>query len=173
MPSDQAKSFAILRRPQVDSDRIPERDRQMVEGGRIGELGLNSGLARRVLTPLGDAWVIPGNGYIGLAAGDMTANRAKHAARRGMMMWTSRPPDHQNLVHGLVPDGVDEVTLLAANGASTTAVVTGNVYGAVLDGPFKSHRFAVGRMGPSNSGSAEPPSTVVAKRASGQVRYER
>jgi hypothetical protein len=66
-------------------------------------------------------------------------------------VWTSRPPDHQNLVHGLVPDGVDEVTLLAANGASTTAVVTENVYGAVLDGPFTSHCFA-GPNGPVEFG---------------------
>lgn len=93
----------------------------MVERGRIGELELHPDLARRVLTPLGDAWVIPDDGYTGLA------------------------------VHGLVPAGVDEVTLLGANGASTTAVVTENVYGAALAGPFKSQRFG-GPIGPVEFG---------------------
>jgi hypothetical protein len=151
VPADQAKSFAILRRPQVDSDQIPEHAWPRFEGGRIGELGLNPALARRVVTALGEAWVIPGNGYVALDVGGMTANRAEHAARRGMITWTSRAPDHQNLVHGLVPDGVDEVTLLASNGATTTAVVTENVYGTVLDGPFRSHRF-VGPNGPVEFG---------------------
>lgn len=50
-----------------------------------------------------------------------------------------------------VRDGVDEVTLLAASGASTAAVVTENVYGPVLDGPLKSHCFA-GPNGPVEFG---------------------
>jgi hypothetical protein len=151
VPADQANSFAILRRPQVDNDQIPEHAWPRFEGGRIRELGVNPALARRVVTALGEAWVIPGNGYVAMDVGGMTANRTEHAARRGMITWTSRAPDHQNLVHGLVPDGVDEVTLLASNGATTAAVVTENVYGTVLDGPFRSHRF-VGPNGPVEFG---------------------
>jgi len=142
--ADQAESFDILRRPQVQSDRLPEG---LFDGGLIGQLGLNPALARRAPTQLGDVWVVPGNGYIGLHNGDSSCNRTEDVAARGMMMWTSQRPDHQNLVHGLVPDGVEEVTLLAENGAMTTVVVTENVYGAVLDGTFSSHRF----VGPSGT----------------------
>ncbi len=52
--------------PKVESDRLPESRWKAFNGGMIGRLGLNPALARRVVTPVGDAWVVPGNGYIGL-----------------------------------------------------------------------------------------------------------
>lgn len=154
VPADQANSFAILRRPQVDNDQIPEHAWPRFEGGRIRELGLNPALARRVVTALGEAWVIPGNGYVAMDVGGMTANRTEHAARRGMITWTSRAPDHQNLVHGLVPDGVDEVTLPAMAPRprrSSPRTSTEQCWTA-----RSGHIASSGRMGPSSSGSAEP-----------------
>lgn len=41
--ADQALSFAILRRPQVQGDRLPEG---LFDGGLIGQLGLKSGAGR-------------------------------------------------------------------------------------------------------------------------------
>jgi hypothetical protein len=51
------------------------------------------------------------------------------------------------VAHGLVPDGVAEVTLFAAVGVPMTLVpvtlaVKENVYGAVLPGDFMSGRFS-------------------------------
>ena len=57
------------------------------------------------------------------------------------MTWTSDSGALHDLVHGLVPDGVREVSLSAANNASTTVVVTDNVYATVLDGHLRSVRF--------------------------------
>jgi hypothetical protein len=59
-----------------------------------------------------------------------------------MVTWTSTRSGLQDRVHGLVPDGVGEVTLLAANNASVKVFVEGNVNGAVLDGRFRSGRFS-------------------------------
>jgi hypothetical protein len=140
--AEQAESFAILRRPQVDSDRLPESRWKVFDGGLIGRCGLNPALARRGVTQVGDVWVVPGSGYIGLDVGGMGCDRTEVAASRGMVTWTSLRSGFQDLVHGLVPDGVEEVTLLAANTASTTVFVNENVYGAVLDGHFRSGSFS-------------------------------
>jgi hypothetical protein len=140
--AEQAESFAILRRPQVETDQMPESRWKVFDGGLVGRLGLNPALARRALTPVGDVWVVPGSGYIGLEVGGMSCERTEAAASRGMVTWTSLNSGVQDLIHGLVPDGVEEVTLLAANHASTTVSVNENVYGAVLDGHFRSGRFS-------------------------------
>jgi len=58
-----------------------------------------------------------------------------------MVTWTSDSGAVQDLVHGLVPDGVREVYLRAANDASRTVAVNDNVYGTVLDGHLRSVRF--------------------------------
>lgn len=87
-------------------------------------------------------WVVPGSGYLCLAvAGGMTCNSTESAARRGMVTWTSRRSSGQGIVQGLVPDGVEEITLVAADNASTAVQVSEHVYGAVLDGYFGSGRF--------------------------------
>jgi hypothetical protein len=139
--AEQAESFAILRRPQTESDRLPESHGETFEGGLIGRCGLNPNLARRAMTQLGEVWVVPGSGYIALLVGGMVCNRTEVAARQGMVTWTSDSKALQDLVHGLVPDGVREVYLRAANDASTTVAVNDNVYGTVLDGHLRSVRF--------------------------------
>jgi hypothetical protein len=139
--AEQAESFAILRRSRVVSDRMPESRWTAFAGGMIGRLGLNPALARRAMTQLGDVWVVPGNGYIALDVGGMGCDRTEVAASRGMVTWTSARGGLQDLVHGLVPDGVEEVTLLAVNNAPTTVIVNENVYGAILRGRFRSVRF--------------------------------
>jgi hypothetical protein len=113
----------------------------MYEGGLIGRRRLNPALARRAVTQLGDVWVVPGNGYIALDVGGMGCNRTEVAASRGMVTWTSARGGLQDLVHGLVPDGVEEVTLLAVTNAATTVIVNENVYAAVLNGRFRAVRF--------------------------------
>jgi hypothetical protein len=153
IPADQAATFSILRRPPAESDRLPDGT---FEGGGMGRLGLNPALARRASAQIGDVWVVPGNGSIGLYDGSATANPMAYAATRGMVMWGSSAKMRPNVVaHGLVPDGVEEVTLFAAGeplrflqpGAKpelvpVTLVVQENVYGALLPGEFLSGRFS-------------------------------
>jgi hypothetical protein len=61
--------------------------------------------------------------------------------RQGTVTWTSGWTPPENPVHGLVPDGLEEISLSAENGASVTAVVTDNVYGVLLAGQFELGRF--------------------------------
>src|ERR1035437_7477516 len=135
--AEQAESFAILRRPQIESDRLPKSHGEMFEGGFIGRCGLNPELARRAVTQLGDVWVVPGSGYIALVVGGMVCNRTEIAARQGVGTGTADSGALQDLVHGLVPDGVREVSLLAANDAPTTVVVNDIGSGKLLDGHLR------------------------------------
>ncbi len=139
---EQADGFAILRRAQRESDRLTPGRWQALDQGAPGHVGLNPALARRAATPAGDMWVVPGNGYLCLAlAGCLTCAPTESAAKRGMITWTSRRATGQGIVRGLVPDGVEKITLVTANGASIAVQVSENVFGAVLDGRFGSARF--------------------------------
>jgi len=136
LSAEQAENFAILRRPETDEDRLPDERQEVLRTGLVARQGLNPALARRARTSIGDVWIIPGNGDIALDVGGMSVAHVGDTIARGMVTWTSTPSREQDMVHGLVPDGVQEVTLRASNGATTTVAVKDNVYGAMLDGRF-------------------------------------
>lgn len=117
---DQSAWFGILRRPQVDSDRIPEERRDQYVNGMIGRLGLNPALARGARTDAGDVWVVPGNGFICLDVGGMCCNTSEVARSQGLVTWTSAGSGDRTIVHGLVPDGTEEVVLTATDGTTKT-----------------------------------------------------
>jgi len=139
--AEQAASFAILRREQVAGDQLPRGRRDAVDGGGMARRrGLNSALARRAATQIGDVWVVPGNGYVALLVdGGAVCTETGFVARQGTVTWTSQ--DGKGIVHGLVPDGVTEVTLFDSEDAPTSVLVTENVYGARLARYFRSLRF--------------------------------
>ncbi len=58
-----------------------------------------------------------------------------------MITWTSSRSGKEQMVQGLVPDWVAEVTLIAADGSTTSAPVSDNTYGADLDLPLASVRI--------------------------------
>jgi hypothetical protein len=141
---DQAANFSILRRARVADDQLPAGFVGF-GGGRMGQLGLNPALSRRATTGLGDVWVVPGNGWLALQGGGGTANPTESVAHRGMIMWTASQAGN-GVVHGLMPDGVSEVALSDWTEASFTVQVIENVFGASLDGYFRSLSF-VGPQG--------------------------
>ena len=136
LSAEQAENFAILRRPETADDRLSDERQEAFRTGLVARQGLNPALARRARTSIGDVWIIPGSGTIALDVGGMSVARVDSAIARGTVTWTSTSSGEQDIVHGLVPDGVQEVTLTASNGAATTVVVKDNVYGAMLDGGF-------------------------------------
>jgi hypothetical protein len=138
----QSSAFGILRRPRVDSDRVPEERSEAYKNGMIGRLGLNAALARRARTEFGDVWVVPGNGFICLDVGGRGCSSSKAARDKGMVTWTSGRSKESSIVHGLVPDGVEEVVLTATDGTTKTVAVKDNVYGTEMEGVFTSLRFA-------------------------------
>jgi hypothetical protein len=143
IPADQAEAFAILRRPQVPTDLLPERRWMPYGRGLFGRLGLNPALARRTRTPLGNVWVIPGESSMCLSrakssdgasldGGGMTANTTQNALEGRVITWTASRSGSGQMVQGLAPDTIAEVELLAADGSRTTAQVSDNAYGADL-----------------------------------------
>ena len=159
----QAEGFAILRRPQSEADLLPaDRVDQLERGAVAARCGLNAGLARRALTQIGEVWVVPGNEHVALVAdGGATCAQTEIAAQQGLVLWGSSVDMRPNVVaHGLVPDGVAEVTLFAAGEpvrflapraeptlVPVTLAVKENVYGAMLPGEFLSGRYS----GPAGS----------------------
>jgi hypothetical protein len=155
--ADQAKDFAILRRPQTPLDLLPaDRIDQFEHSGMTRRRGLNPGLAMRALTQIGEAWIVPGNGHVALVAnGGAACTQTDLIARQGLLLWGSTKAIRPNVVaHGLAPDGVADVTIYAAGeplrflrpGDEPTLVpltiaVTENVYGAMLPGAFLFGRY--------------------------------
>ncbi len=72
----------------------------------------------------------------------MTSSPTDYVVTQGLVTWTSTRSGDQSIVHGLVPDGVDEVVLTATNGTMKTVPVKDNVYGTVMEGFFTSLHFA-------------------------------
>jgi hypothetical protein len=66
--------------------------------------------------------------------GGMACNPTANAVAGRLITWTSSRSGAGQMVQGLVPDGVTEVTLITANGSTTTARVSDNAYGADLSG---------------------------------------
>lgn len=142
---DQARSFAILRRPEEEGDRLPQ---STFDRGGLELRGLNPALARRAVTGLGDLWVVPGNGHIALYDGSATCSPTDWVVDRGMVMWGSARRNDHVVVQGLVPDGVSQVTLITNDEGSTTGDVVDNVYATEMAGSFKLGRFdgPIGRV---------------------------
>lgn len=58
-----------------------------------------------------------------------------------MVTWTSGISKESSVLHGLVPDGVEEVVLTATAGTTKTIAVKDNSYGTEIEGVFTSLRF--------------------------------
>ena len=139
---DLLSAFGLLRRPRVDSDQVPVERLDAYATGMVDRLGLNTALSRRASTEVGDVWVVPGNGFICLDVGGGCCSRSDAARDRGMVTWTAGRSRDGSIVHGLVPDSVEEVVLTATDGTTKTVAVSDNVYGTEMEGVFTSLRFA-------------------------------
>lgn len=153
---EQAAAFALLRRAQVPSDLLPEYRWEHYRNGPVGQLGLNPALARRADTSVGNVWVIPGDGWICLSlpasphpssldGGGVMCNTNRHAIDGRMVTWSSSRSGAGMIVQGLVPDWIAEITLVAADGSTTTVCTSDNAYGAVLTGVLASVRLVARR----------------------------
>jgi len=139
---DQAAAIGLLARPLGPGDAMTDAMvASQSSGGLVSAYGINPALARRAggLAD-GGAWVIPGNGAIcfaayGNAGGVADANGGEScdtasdaiAGHEAMIASSQRAPGWL-LVAGLVPDGVQSVTLTFADGSDETLPVSDNVY---------------------------------------------
>jgi hypothetical protein len=137
------EAFALMRRPQTQADAIPASAQPAFSQAS----GANPGLARRVSDGAGaEAWLIPGSGSacilarapayaIGGAVCVPTA--AARAGELDVQSASSLLPGSE-LVAGVVPDGVEAVTLQLADGSSSHVQVREGVYLALVPGAVTS-----------------------------------
>ena len=141
----QAASFAILRRPLRPSDAFA-----VIHPG-AGPLGANPALARTLHEATGGlsagiVSVVPANGALCLRVPFATAGaqwfcQPLAAAREGKLVMALRPAGRlgagEQLLIGLVPDGVRAVTVTTAAGSARTVPVRSDVYDIQLSSPRK------------------------------------
>jgi hypothetical protein len=159
VPPAEAASFAILHRPLRSSDAFAA-----VHPGS-GPVGANPALARTVSEPksglsAGVVSVVPANGWVCLRVpfakgGAQWWCQTLALARSGKLVMALRPPGPlragEQLLVGLVPDGVRAVTVAAAGGVRHSVPVRSNVYDTQIYAPHSisidlpgsgAHRYA-------------------------------
>lgn len=113
---DAAAAFTLLRSTPPTSPMPPDVVSAIASPTRFGR---NAALARKIATPTGDGWVIPGKGFLCIAIPDP-----------GYGWGTSCVPTSVAVTRGLgigltSVDGRSEETLLVPDGASAGAIVGG------------------------------------------------
>jgi hypothetical protein len=143
VPPAEAASFAILRRPLRSTDAFVP-----VHAGS-GPVGANPALARTLSEPksglsAGAVSVVPANGWVCLRVpfakgGAQWWCQTLTLARRGKLVMALRPAGPlragEQLLVGLVPDGVRSVTVAAAGNVRRSLPVRSNVYDAQIYAP--------------------------------------
>jgi hypothetical protein len=147
VPAAEAAPFAILRRPRTPADAFHEID------PGLGPMGANPALARTVREPagglsLGFVSVVPARGGVCLripfAGGATWWCQPTAKARVGSLRVGLRPPSRlgsappalgNQLLIGLVPDGVRSVTVTSTGGAERRLPVRANLYDAQVYSP--------------------------------------
>ncbi len=160
----QLAAFGLLRRAQTPQDVIPP----YVTPFTSGASGANRGLSRRVLGPDGTtAWILPGRGSLcldahwGLPHYPGGGACVRNADAIGGLLYTVAATHEAPgpLLAGLVPDGVDTVTVHLEPGPDLHVPVHENVYFAILHGTWKSLTFT-GPHGPVEVQGFEIPEVV-------------
>jgi hypothetical protein len=143
VPASEAARFAILRSAHGAGDAFAP-----LRAGS-GPLGANPALARAVREPRGGlssglVSVVPARGAVCLRVpvGGVLAQwwcQPTAAAARGELLGAVRPAGplraSNQLIVGLVPDGVHAVVITSAHGVSRVVRVRGNVYDAQIFAP--------------------------------------
>jgi hypothetical protein len=143
VPPAEAASFAILRRPLRSTDAFAA-----VHAGS-GPVGANPALARTLSEPksglsVGAVSVVPANGWVCLRVplakgGAQWWCQTLALAQRGKLVMALRPAGPlragEQLLVGLVPDGVRTVTVTAAGGVRRSVPVRSNVYDVQIYAP--------------------------------------
>ncbi len=153
------ESLAILR-------RSPDAAGQAKDDEGAKDLGANVALARKALTTASgeDLFVVPSRGGVCLATtkGTFTCGSDEAAAAgrvAGAIICGPGLPEDQISMFGLMPDGVERVTVRRADGSGLDIPVRGNAYAAELN-KFEPLPVAVeweSAEGPQSAQSNVPP----------------
>lgn len=142
----QAEAIGQLRRSRTTDDALPTSWAEELTDGENGpgHWGANPSLSRRTAPGV---WVVPGDGYVCLAnstpdSGGMGFGCATmEDLGRGLLAPSDVDANGNGILTGVLPDGVDRVTLVDLDGSSRTAEVERNTYRAAIDAELKEVRF--------------------------------
>lgn len=135
LQGDQTRNFAIFQRARTSQDVMPSDVRALL--GETDITGKNVDLARRVPTPDGDAWAIPGNGAVCLALPDphdtlgLTCAPTDVAMARGEVAMIVAGSEPRVLLGVIVPEGMS-VAAAFDDGRSEALQAVDGVVVAVL-----------------------------------------
>ena len=155
VPADLAARFAVLRRQRAARDELPaetrstrpipviERNGVLVEALGLAQVerrfGLNMALARRmrITSPRVPAYVVPGNGTLCVAGGDVGVSciPADRIGRAFDSAVCGTVPTGKVAVYGLVPDGARDVALELRDGTRLPQTIEGNLLYSTTDNP--------------------------------------
>lgn len=134
-------AVSVLARSREQGDSLPsDLAQRMNEHGRFG---INPGLARRAIAGLSNSvYVLPGRGYVchALTVGDgmnMGCSETADLAAGQAGAATVLLPGGAIAIYGIVPDGVDSVTVETDQQGSGATKVVSNAYLRVVPGGTK------------------------------------
>jgi hypothetical protein len=146
VPEEQAREIEQLDRPRNSDDALPKEWRDKLTRDDVSDehWGANPSLARRTAP---GTWIVPGDGYVcvanatpgegALGFGCATPDDVE----KGLLAPADVDADGNGVVTGVLPDGVDEVTLVDHDGGTRTVAVARNTYRAAIDANLKEMRF--------------------------------
>lgn len=143
---EQAEDIGQLRRGRTGDDALPPTWREaLTEGENADEhWGANPALARHTAPGV---WIVPGDGYVCVASrtpddGALGFGCATpEDVDRGLLAPSDVDEHGNGVLTGVLPDGVEEVTLVDLDGSTRTAEVDRNTYRAAIDANLKEVRF--------------------------------
>jgi hypothetical protein len=162
VPAAASSSFSVLGSSVTASDALPSAYVASHQNSAlVGELGANLKLAHLVpgVTP-GAVWVVPTDSGVclivsqynnGQITGAGCMGEASAADGKLVFQAGSTQGSAGEFVAGLVPDGVDSVSLTLANGESKTLAVHDNVYATSVTASAPTAVHFAGAGGASNT----------------------
>jgi hypothetical protein len=142
----QARRFAELRRAREGDDAMPPTWERSVEDDTDADerWGANPDLSRLVAPGV---WLIPGNGYVCVSMlnsrdGSLSLSCATAPeVEQGLLQPSDVDATGTGVVTGVMPDGVEQVTLVDSDGSARDFAVDRNVYRAAVDDQIKEVRW--------------------------------
>jgi hypothetical protein len=141
--------FAELRRERSTPDALPTEWQQALADDTAAGFrwGANPKLSRRAAPGV---WLVPGNGFVCVAIANLRdgsfgfscANELE--LERGLLQPADLDANGTGVVTGVLPDGVESVTLVDRDGSRRDAAVERNVYRAAVDSDLKEVRWTDG-----------------------------
>lgn len=141
----QARRLAELRRDRTGEDDVPQEWQAKLDRHEFARhAGANPDLARRVAPGV---WLIPGDGFVCLANvtprdGALGFGCATPLqVEQGLLQPADLDAEGAGVLTGVLPDGVDSVTIVDLDGSRREVAVKHNVYRAAIDADIKEVRW--------------------------------